>query len=299
MEWFTAIRSAIDYMERNLDTVTGTEEVADSVHMSAMYLQRGFQIVTGYGIGEYLRNRRLYQAALRLADSDYKVMDAALDSGYETPESFSKSFARFHGFAPSEAKNRRQDIRTFLPLKVNITVTGGEKMDYTVDRMAAFRVIGFEREFSMDSSYAEIPRFWDEIMEQYESSLCAGKLPENEIEQAIYDNRIGEFGICIDDIGHKGRFRYMIAGRYMGGKVPEGMKLQDIPEADWAKFKCHGAMPEALQSVNTAIWKEWLPGNKEYEIDGDINIEWYSNGGSPSDADYQSAVWIPVKKKAE
>ena len=91
MEWYTAIRSAIDYMEKNLNTVTGTEEVADSVHMSAMYLQRGFQIVTGYGIGEYLRNRRLYQAALRLSDSDYKVIDAALDSGYETPESFSKS----------------------------------------------------------------------------------------------------------------------------------------------------------------------------------------------------------------
>ena len=84
MEWYTAIRSAIDYMEKNLNTVTGTEEVADSVHMSAMYLQRGFQIVTGYGIGEYLRNRRLYQAALRLSDSDQKAVDAAPDSGYAT-----------------------------------------------------------------------------------------------------------------------------------------------------------------------------------------------------------------------
>ncbi|HUM85326.1 MAG TPA: helix-turn-helix domain-containing protein [Lachnospiraceae bacterium] len=299
MEWYTAIRSAIDYMEKNLNTVTGTEEVADSVHMSAMYLQRGFQIVTGYGIGEYLRNRRLYQAALRLSDSDYKVIDAALDSGYETPESFSKSFTRFHGFAPSEAKNRRQDIRPFLPLKVNISISGGEKMDYIVEKMAAFKVMGFEREFSMDSSYGEIPKFWNEITEKYERNLCAGKAPSNAIEQAIYDNRIGEYGICIDDIGHDGRFHYMIAGRYMGGKVPEGMKLLDIPEADWAKFKCQGALPDALQSVNTAIWKEWLPGNKEYEIDGDINIEWYSNGGLPSDSDYQSAIWISVKKKAE
>jgi len=285
-------------MERNLDTVTGTEEVADSVHMSAMYLQRGFQIVTGYGIGEYIRNRRLYQAALRLSDSDYKVIDAALDSGYETPESFSKSFARFHGFTPSEARNRRRDIRPFLPLKVNISISGGEKMDYTVEKMAAFKVMGFEREFSMDSSYREIPKFWNEIAEKYENNLCAGKAPSNEIEQAIYDNRIGEYGICIDDIGHDGRFHYMIAGRYVGGKIPEGMKLQDIPEADWAKFKCRGALPDALQSVNTAVWKEWLPGNKEYEIDGAINIEWYSSGGLPSDADYQSAIWIPVKKRA-
>jgi len=297
MEWFTTIKSAINYMEQNLDTVTGTEEVADSVHMSAMYLQKGFQIVTGYGIAEYLRNRRLYQAALRLAESDYKVIDAALDSGYETSESFSKAFTRFHGFAPSESKKRRQDIHPFRSLTVNISISGGEKMDYTVEKMTAFKVIGFEREFSMDNSYDAIPKFWDEIMEKYESNICAGKAPSNEIEQAVYDNRIGEFGICIDDIGHDGRFRYMIAGRYMGGKVPEKMIIQDIPEADWAKFKCHGPMPEALQSVNTSIWKEWLPGNKEYEIDGDFNIEWYSNGGLPSDVDYQSAVWIPIKKK--
>ena len=56
-------------------------------------------------------------------------------------------------------------------------------------------------------------------------------------------------------------------------------------------------MPEAIQKVNTRIYKEWLPGNTEYELADDLNIEWYSNQGDVTDDDYESAVWIPVRKK--
>lgn len=39
-----------------------------------------------------------------------------------------------------------------------------------------------------------------------------------------------------------------------------------LPDMEWAKFRCVGSMPGALQSVNTKIFKEWLPGNREYKI---------------------------------
>ena len=299
MEWLNAIKCAIDYMERNLDTVTGPEEVADSVHMSAMYLQRGFQIMTGFGIGEYLRNRRLYQAALRLADSDCKVIDAALDSGYETPESFSKAFARFHGFSPSEAKARRKDIRSFLPLKIHISISGGNQMNYKITPMFPIKVIGFQKIFDLETAYAEIPKFWDEICEKYAANVYAGNAPANPYEKALVDNCIGEYGVCIDDIGG-GKFRYLIAGRYTGGEVPEGMALYEFPRGNWAVFDCVGPIPEALQSVNTRIFQEWLPGNPEYELCGNANIEWYDCvNGEKTDPDYHSAIWIPVRKKTE
>lgn len=170
-------------------------------------------------------------------------------------------------------------------------------MDFVVEKMAGFKVIGFAREFSFDNSYEEIPKFWDEICQKYQTGLLVSNAPSNEYEQAIYDNRIGEFGVCIDDIGKAGKFRYMIAGRYMGGNVPEGMEVYELPAEDWAKFKCVGTMPDSLQSVNTQIFKEWLPGNPNYEIAGKYNIEWYSSLGNPQAADYQSEIWIPVKKK--
>jgi AraC family transcriptional regulator len=43
-----------------------------------------------------------------------------------------------------------------------------------------------------------------------------------------------------------------------------------------AKFKCTGPIPGALQSVNTQIFNEWLPGNQYYDISSGINIEWYT-----------------------
>lgn len=297
MEWITCIKKAIKYIDDELLAVKGPEEVAEYVHISPMYLQRGFQIMTGYTIGEYIRNRRLYLAAMELVKSEEKVIDIAYKYGYETPESFTKAFTRFHSATPSEVRKDRTRIKPFLPLRVNIVIQGGSSMDFTVEKMAGFTVIGFSREFAFDTSYSEIPKFWDEIMQKYAARLFAGNAPANEIEQAIHENRIGEFGVCIDDIGKDGKFRYMIAGRYMGGNVPPEMELYELPESEWAKFRCIGAMPEAMQTVNTQIWNEWLPGNGEYELAGKYNIEWYSSSGTMQSDDYQSGIWIPVNRK--
>lgn len=297
MEWITSIKEAIRYMEDELLFIKDPEEVAEHVHISAMYLQRGFQIMTGYSIGEYIRNRRLYLAAMELLHSDNKVIDIALKYGYETHESFTKAFTRFHNATPTEIRRDRTSVKTFLPLRVNIVIQGGDIMDYTVEKMAAFKVIGFLREFSFDTSNAEIPKYWDEIFKTYVANHLASNAPANEMEKAIFDNHIGEFGVCIDDVGKDGKFRYMIAGRYLGGKIPDGMEIYELPTAEWAKFHCIGAIPESMQTVNSQIWNEWLPGNSEYELAGKYNVEWYSSAGSTQDADYQSAIWIPVKKK--
>lgn len=64
MEWMASLRKSIDYMEEHLLADIGAKEVADAVHISPFYFQKGFKIVTGYSIGEYLRNRRLYLAGL-------------------------------------------------------------------------------------------------------------------------------------------------------------------------------------------------------------------------------------------
>ena len=164
-------------------------------------------------------------------------------------------------------------------------------MDYIVKTLPSFIVIGIQRIFDNETAYKEIPKFWDEVMDKY-----FGKEPSNEFEKAINKYSIGEYGICIDDLDN-GKFRYLIAGIYNGGDIPNGMVVYEFKEELWAIFNCYGPLPNALQSVNTRIYKEWLPGNPDYELSGVASIEWYDTVGNTLDNNYHSKIMIPVIKK--
>ena len=296
MEWLTSIRTAVEYIETHLEDDISVQDIADRLFISPFFLQRGFAVMTGYSIGQYLRSRRLYQAAVDLKETDDKVLDIALRYCYDTSESFTKAFSRFHGATPSQVRSGAS-VNVFLPLTLSVSIHGGDQMEYTIAPMFPFKLIGFQKIFDNETSYAEIPRYWDEICEKYANNVYAGNEPANPYEQALVDNCIGEYGVCIDDIG-EGRFRYLIAGKYTGGEVPEGMVLYEFPRGEWAVFNCVGPLPDAMQSVNTRIFREWLPGNPEYEIRGNVNVEWYDTiNGENSDPDYHSAIWVPVKRK--
>lgn len=286
MEWMQMIRTAIAYMEEHLLEDITAEDVAAAVHVSGFYFQKGFSLMSGYTIGEYIRSRRLYLAALDLISGEEKVIDLALKYGHETPESFAKAFRRFHGMSPAQARQARYGIRTFLPLKITISVKGGSEMDYTIEKMDAFRVIGVHRRFRFENSYEEIPAFWNEFCAKDAERICA-----------LLGGRcnVGKYGICVDD-GGAGDFEYWIAGDDSGAPIPAELAAREIPAQTWAKFNCTGPMPGALQSVNTQIFKEWLPGNPYWEIAAGLNIELYDVEDAAS-ADYHSEIWIPVKRR--
>ena len=113
MEWLTGIRTAIDYMEEHLTDDISAQDVADWVHISPFYLQKGFSLMTGYGIGEYIRNRRLYRAAVDLKETDDKVIDIAFRYGYETPESFTKAFSGSMAQLHHRCAAERQSTHSF------------------------------------------------------------------------------------------------------------------------------------------------------------------------------------------
>ena len=63
-------------------------------------------------------------------------------------------------------------------------------MNYTVEKTEAFTVIGFERLFSFETSYKEIPDFWTEMYKIHAPNILAGKGPKTEVEHAIMENYI-------------------------------------------------------------------------------------------------------------
>ena len=287
MEWTQALRTAISYIEAHLLEDITAEDVAAAVHISSFYFQKGFSLMSGCTIGEYIRNRRLYLAGLDLIAGEEKVVDLALQYGYETPESFTKAFRRFHGISPAAVRQTRRGIRPFLPLKISVSVKGGNEMDYTIEEMDAFRIIGVHRRFRFESAYRAIPAFWDTFSANDMGRVCA-----------LLGGRcnVGKYGVCIDDGTED--FEYWIAGDDLGAPLPEELSVREIPAQTWAKFTCIGPLPGALQSVNTQIFNEWLPGNPDWEIAAGFNIELYDIGDT-SAADYHSEIWIPVKRRAK
>lgn len=297
MNWIESLQEAINYMEEHLLESVSPQETAKECGYSAGHFQKGFSIVTGYSFSDYMRNRRLYLAALELKDNrDLKIVDVSLKYGYESPDALSRAFRKFHGLNPNQIRNQDAVIASFLPLQVHLSVRGGRTMKYQLQNIPEFTVIG--KVYTIlpgEDSYKTIPQKWAEFMQVCTELMNEKNLSEEKDleKQAIWQNNIGEFGIC--EMKEQG-LEYLIAGKYRGGEIPRGYEIRTYPAHQWAMFSSLGPLPDSLQNVNTQIFTEWLPQNPKYQLDGDVSIEYYPMGDNHA-PDYQAQIWIPVKEK--
>lgn len=285
MEWTEAISKAVEYIETHITEEIKIDDIAKEVYLSPFYFQKGFSLLCGFTISEYIRNRRLSLAGNELAMSNKKVIDIALKYGYDSPDSFTKAFTRFHGVPPSIVQKNREMLKTFAPLKIKLSMEGGYIMDYKIVKKEEFTVLGATKTFAYDNAKETVPEFWKE-------HYAAGN------GQYV----CGMFGINIDEQMRQDTFEYLIADLYNPVKdIPEGFVTRTIPTFTWAVFPCKGAMPHSLQDVNTKIFSEWLPALNNYEFAAGYCIEMYDDPNKyPNgtlDESYYCEIWIPVKKK--
>lgn len=285
MEWTESIGKAISYIEENITEDLSVEKVAAQVNISPFYFQRGFAMLCGFTLAEYIRSRRLALAGNELAFGGAKVIDVAVKYGYDSPDSFAKAFTRFHGITPSQAGKEHVMLKSFAPLKLKLSLEGGYLMDYKITKKEAFTVIANARTFAYEGAKETIPQFWQEHYRQGKGETV-----------------MGMYGINMDeDMGHS-TFEYLIADPYDPVReIPEGFVVRTIPSFDWAVFPCRGSMPDSQQDANTKIFTEWLPALKEYEFAAGYCVEYYDDPSKypkgTSDANYYCEIWIPVKKK--
>ena len=132
MEWIVAIQKAITYIEEHIMEEINYEDVAKNVFISSYEFHRAFSFLTGMTANSYIRNRRLSLAGKEIVESDVKITDIALKYGYETPESFTKAFTRFHGVSPKIARDDSAKLVLFNPFVIKLTLDGGKIMDYRI-----------------------------------------------------------------------------------------------------------------------------------------------------------------------
>ena len=285
MDWAKAVKDAVEYMERHITEDITMYDVASHINISPFYFHKGFSILCGYSVTEYIRMRRLALAGEELLTSDITVMDLAMKYGYDSPDSFTKAFSRFHGYTPMTVRKNKTMIKAFAPLQLSISLKGGYTMDYKITQKEAFNVLAVSKEFSYKNAKQEIPSYWQEHYKEGNGKYVCGM-----------------FGINIDPQMGNEKFEYLIADVYNPSvDIPEGFSVRTIPAFTWAVFPCKGALPDSLQDVNIKIFSEWLPALQDYEFSAGYCVEMYDDPNKypngTADENYYSEIWIPVKKK--
>lgn len=291
MDWITGIQRALDYTEMHLTDEIDYETAARAAASSAFHFQRMFSMLCGYTLGDYIRMRRLSLAADELYRTDDKIIDIALRYGYDTPESFSRAFTRFHGITPTEARHGG-NIKSFSRLSVKLILDGGNFMDYRIEKRDAFRIICKKKHVNKpqgDTATADISAFWGEVN--------GSGMMEKLCKYANFDNLHGVLGICFSGEMADSGFPYGIGVEYNGKPVTDdGFDIVEIPAYTYAVFQCKGKMPDAFKDTYKKICTEFFPQSSTYEYGSGIELEVYPSADT-QDPDYSCEIWIAVKEK--
>jgi len=289
------IQQAIRYMEEHICEDISYADAAKSVHMSNYNFHRTFSFIVGMTANEYIRKRRLSLAAMELQTTDISVIDAAYKYGYESPESFSKAFSRFHGSTPRQAKQKGTKICLFNPLVIKIISEGGNVMDYRIEHRESQKFIALVRPFSNESINDDgdhsIPDFWTECNEK--NLIEPMKLLRAEGKRDLY-------GLCSPVKGGETHFHYgigvMVDEDTDTGKLDEllskGYSIWETEPADYAVFKCLGSDGDCLGEMWSRFFKEFVPQTGYVQTD-DTDYEVYFEKG---ESGLFCELWVPVKQ---
>lgn len=285
MEWLKNLSNAIDYIENNLAGEISYEEAAKIACCSTYYFERMFTYVAGISLSEYIRHRRMTQAAFDLQTTDMKVLDAALKYGYASPTSFNRAFQSVHGISPISAKIQGSVLNAYPPLKFSVKVTGGNVMSYRVEEKEAIRIVGIRipLTFDMEENKKIVPPFWSK-------ALKSSQFPEI----CSLSNQSPEGVLGVTACQSSDEIYYYIAAA-TDKPAPKDMFEYEIPAAAWVIFESDGRFKESIQSIFRRFLTEWLPfSGYTYAELPDIEVYPISRE-RPQEG--HSEVWIAVKKE--
>ncbi len=287
MEWLKNLSNAIEYIEDNLDKEISYDEAARIACCSTYYFQRLFSYVAGVPLSEYIRKRRMSQAAFDLQRTDKKVLDIALKYGYTSPTSFNRAFQSVHGIAPVAAKSKGSTLNAYPPIRFSVKITGGNAMSYHIAETGPIRIVGIRTSLTenMEDNQRIVPSFWKDALEgkQFlDICLLSNENPKGILGISVYHDPNNIF--------------YYIAAA-TNSEVPAEMYEYEIPAATWVVFENDGRFKEDVQDIFKRFYTEWLPFSG-YEYAGLPDIEVYPIiHGKPISG--HSEVWIAIKKEKE
>lgn len=110
MGYEIAIQNSINYIENNLCGELKLNNIAKQSYFSEFYFHKLFHRSTGASVMEYVRKRRLEEAAQDLVNNSEKITDIAFKYQFSSEESFSRAFRKIYGVSPRKYRNTQNEI---------------------------------------------------------------------------------------------------------------------------------------------------------------------------------------------
>lgn len=279
MNIIKSFNNTIDYLETVLDDEIDEKKVTQLSGYSYSMFSRLFSILTETTLSEYLRSRKLTEAAVILRNTDEKIIDVAFKFGYESSDSFGTAFKNFHGFTPSEVRNGRP-FKLVSRVQLALSVRGGRSMNITIQKKQAFTVAGVNEQ-SINSSLC--PSVWNKLYKKYSHDELASLGSDQSM------------GVC-HDVENSSTINYM-AG-YIVNDVDKatsmGLDVLEVEEAEYAVVELVGSVPECIHNGWKYAMEVFFPEHG-YIHSEKPDFEYYYEGDMHS-KDYKMELWIPITK---
>ena len=113
---YELLESVLTQIELNIKEGINVDELADNFSLSSAHLRRLFRFAFKQPISKYIRSRRLSASLEELLNSDFSVLDIALDYGFEFEQSYIRAFKKEFGITPGSFRRNEKIIKITPPL---------------------------------------------------------------------------------------------------------------------------------------------------------------------------------------
>jgi AraC family transcriptional regulator len=279
--------AVLAWIEDNLDRRLTLERIASHAGLSTYHFSRLFTIYMGRSVMAYVRHLRLIEAAKRIAvEPDLKLVELAMDSGFESQEAFTRSFRRTFGVSPG-----RLHLAYHLRAKAESrALHEAPKAGFRVEQLQelihreSFTVTGLYHHYD-DGTKLAIPGLRRRLARIL---TAAGRA-------------VGEtYGVISREGCAEGSFRYMaaVASDLDLLHLPE-LELTEVPAGSYLVFRIILAAGPVHPQIKTAlqtIWDTLIPASG-LSVNEAPDFEQYGpgfvSGQAGSVINYHVAVHLP------
>lgn len=300
---FTRIEKLLDFINDNIDQPLSVEQLAEKSCWSRWQLQRVFHLDTGLNLAQYVRELKLSLAAEQLLASKRRIVDIAIELGFSSEVSFSRTFKNMFGHSPMAYRRRGQRLGLRTPIKLCsrqsdssdiaarlLQIRIETRPEFTLN-CASGVISGL---FSSAPNYQQqVPKIWSEFF---------NSLPEAGKMSALAENSaIGQAGELIGVVGVVAANDDMDAIPYWAGMKADNMPTTCqlgslvIPAQEYAVLPFTGPIKQ-LEQVLAWLFLHWIPDSNYNSIDG-YELEVYPASYDPEGSSSYMEYWLPIQAR--